>query len=151
MFRRRIGCALVVSAALAAGCGSATSPTPALNVTGTWSGRLGEQQSGSALRVTWIAAQTGSAVSGPATFVKPALNVPATGTMSGTLSGGQLSLTFSVPAGAVPVYLSCTITANGSAAATSQTISGNLQTTFTNCLGSGLETPDSTQFTLSRQ
>jgi hypothetical protein len=152
MLGRHVGrVLLVVIAALAGACGSATSPTPALNLTGTWSGRLGEQQSGSALRITWTATQTGMTVSGPATFVKPSLNVPATGTMSGTLLGSQLTLTYSVPAGAVPVYLSCTIAATGSATASAQTISGNLQTTFTNCLGSGLETPDSTQFTLTKQ
>jgi hypothetical protein len=61
-----------------------------------------------------------------------------------------VTLTYSVPAGAVPVYLSCTIAATGSATATAQTISGNLQTTFTNCLGSDLETPDSPQLTLTR-
>jgi hypothetical protein len=142
---------VVIAAALASSCGGSTSPSPALNLSGTWSGRLGEQQSGSALRVTWTATQTGMTVSGPATFVKPSLNVPATGTMIGTLSGSQLTLTYSVPAGAVPVYLSCTVAANGSATASSDTISGNLQTTFTNCLGSGLETPDSPQLNLTRQ
>ena len=138
---------------LAAGaCGGSMSPAPSpLNLTGTWTGMLGQAQSGSALRVTWTATQNGEAVSGPATFVKASLNVPATGLMSGTLSGSQLTLTYSVPTGAVPVFLSCTVTGSGSATATSQTISGALQTTFTNCLGSGLEAPDSPQLTLSRQ
>jgi hypothetical protein len=112
---------------------------------------LGQPQSGSALRVTWTANQTGATVSGTATLVKPALNVPAVGTMSGTLVGSQLTLTYSVPAGGVPVYLSCTIAGSGSATASSQTISGSLQTTFTNCLGSGLETPESGQLTLIKQ
>jgi hypothetical protein len=112
---------------------------------------LGAPQSGSALRVTWTVSQTGSAVTGPATVIKPALNVPATGTMNGTLVGSQLTLTYSVPAGSVPVYLSCMITASGSATASSQTISGNLQAMFTNCLGSGLEAPDSAQLLLTKQ
>jgi len=112
---------------------------------------LGQPQSGSALRMTWTASQTGATVSGPATLVKPALNVPAVGTMTGTLVSSQLMLTYSVPAGGVPVYLSCTIAGSGSATASSQTISGSLQTTFTNCLGSGLDTPESAQLTLTRQ
>jgi hypothetical protein len=112
---------------------------------------LGQPQSGSALRMTWTVAQSGAGVSGPATLVKPSSNVPAAGTMIGTLTGGQLTLAYTVPAGAVPVYLSCTIAGNGSATASSQTISGTLQTTFTNCLGSGLETPESAQFTLTKQ
>jgi hypothetical protein len=147
---RTIGFIAVV-AVVAGACRGSTSPSPPLDLGGTWSGMLGQSQSGSALRVTWTASQTGATVSGPATLVKPALNVPATGTMSGTLVGSQLTLTYSVPSGGVPVYLSCTITGSGSATASNQTISGTLQTTFTNCLGSGLETPDSAQLTLTRQ
>jgi hypothetical protein len=140
------------AAALAAGCGGSTSPSPAPlpDLTGVWSGRIGQAQSGAALRLTWTAVQTGATVSGPATLVKPSSNVPATGTMSGTLSGTQLTLSYSVPAGAVPVYLGCTIVGTGTAVASSQTIAGTLETTFTNCLGSGLETPDSAQLTLTR-
>jgi hypothetical protein len=141
---------LSLLAASAFSCHSEPSPSP-LNLTGTWSGRLGESGSGSALRVTWVATQAGTAVSGSATLVKPSLNVPATGTMTGTLSGNQLTLNYSVPAGAVPVYLSCTVAASGSAMATSQTISGTLETTFTFCLGSGLESPESAQLTLTKQ
>ena len=141
---------LSLLAASAFSCKSEMSPSP-LNLTGTWSGMLGQSGSGSALRVTWAATQTGMAVSGPATMVKPSLNVPAIGTMGGTLSGSQLTLNYSVPAGAVPVYLSCMVAGTGSAMATSQAISGNLETTFTFCLGSGLERPDSAQLTLTRQ
>ena len=142
---------IAVAVAIAGACRGSTSPSPPLDLTGAWSGMLGQPLSGSALRMTWSASQTGATVSGPATLVKPALNVPAAGTMTGTLVGNQLMLTYSVPAGGVPVYLSCTIAGSGSATASSQTISGSLQTTFTNCLGSGLETPESAQLTLTRQ
>jgi hypothetical protein len=140
---------LSLLAATALSCNGEMSPSP-LNLTGTWSGMLGQSGTGSALRVTWVATQAGASVTGPATLVKPSANVPATGTMAGTLSGSQLTLTYSVPAGAVPVYLSCMVTGGGSATATNQTISGNLETTFTFCLGSGLERPDSTQLTLAK-
>jgi hypothetical protein len=142
---------IAIAAAAAGACHGSTSPSPPLNLSGAWSGMLGQPLSGSALRVTWIVSQTGTTVSGPATLVKPVLNLPATGTMSGTLVGSQLTLTYSVPAGVVPVYLSCMITGSGSATASSQTISGSLQTTFTNCLGSGLESPESAQLALTKQ
>jgi hypothetical protein len=93
---------MAVAAALAGACRGSTSPSPPLDLGGAWSGMLGQPQSGSALRVTWTASQTGATVSGPATLVKPALNVPAAGTMSGTLVGSQLTLTYIVPAGGVP-------------------------------------------------
>jgi hypothetical protein len=136
---------------LACACGPSTSPSRLPDLSGTWVGMLGEPRSGSALRVTWVATQTGATVLGPATVLKAAANVPATGTMSGTLSGSGLTLTYSVPAGAVPVYLSCAVEGNGAATATAGTISGTLQTTFTSCLGSGLETPESPRLILEKQ
>ena len=77
----------------------------------------------------------------------------ATGTMSGALFSTQLSpLTYSVPAGAVPGYPNCTIDGTGSATVTAGVrITGTLQTTFSNCSGSGLATPDSAQLTLTKQ
>ena len=139
------------SALLSLSCGSSTSPSAMLNLSGAWSGMVGESRSGSALRMTWVVTQTGSIVSGAATLVKPATNIPATGTISGTLSGSQLTLTYSVPAGAVPVYLSCTISGNGTATATDRTIAGTLQLTMNACLGSGLETPESSELSLAKQ
>jgi len=107
--------------------------------------------SGSALRLTWTATHVNAVVSGPATVVKPSVNVPATGTMIGVVSGDQMTLTYTVPAGSVPVYLSCTIIGAGLTTVTSQSIAGTLQLTFTNCLGSGLETTDSPQLSLVKQ
>ena len=49
------------------------------------------------------------------------------------------------------MYLSCTIIGAGSTSVTSQSITGTLQLTFTNCLGSGLETTDSAQLSLAKQ
>ena len=143
---------VVMLACITTGCGgSASGPSSSLNLTGSWSGMVGQPQSGSALRLTWIATQSGTTVSGPATLVKPSTDVPATGTMAGTLTGSQLMLTYEVPAGSVPVYLSCTISGSGTATATAQSIMGALQLVFTNCLGSGLETTESPQFTLVKQ
>ena len=143
---------VVMFACITTGCGgSASGPSSSLNLTGSWSGMVGQPQSGSALRLTWIATQSGTTVSGPATVVKPSTDVPATGTMAGTLTGSRLTLTYEVPAGSVPVYLSCTISGSGIATATAQSMVGALQLVFTNCLGSGLETTESPQFTLAKQ
>jgi len=131
--------------------GSSNSPSPVLNLSGTWVGMVGQPMSGSALRLTWTATHNGAVVAGPATMVKPSVNVPATGTMTGVVSGDQMTLTYTVPAGGVPVYLSCTINGAGSATVASQSITGTLNLTFTNCLGSGLEATDSPQLSLLRQ
>ena len=57
-----------------------------INLAGTWSGLLGQSGSGTALKMTWSASQDGSSVSGPATLIKPAANIPGTGILSGTLT-----------------------------------------------------------------
>jgi hypothetical protein len=132
-------------------CGrSMTAPSPSLNLAGTWSGFLGQQGSGAALRITWSVNQNGNNLSGPATLIKPAANVPATGTLTGTLNGSQLSLTYVVQSGSVPGFPTCAIAGNGSATATTSSISGTLVATFTSCSGSGLEPTGSNQLSLTR-
>lgn len=132
-------------------CGGSTSPSSMpINLAGTWSGLLGQSGSGTALKMTWSASQDGSSVSGPATLIKPAANIPGTGILSGTLTGSQLSLTFAVPTGSVPGFAACSITGSGSATVTNSAISGSLAATFQSCSGSGLEPTGSTQLMLTR-
>ena len=52
---------------LVAGCGGMPAmPTEPVNLTGTWSGVIGQGSGGgNALRVTWTAAQNGMAATGP--------------------------------------------------------------------------------------
>lgn len=131
--------------------GSTTMPSAALNLSGTWSGLLGQSASGTALRVTWVATQSGNTISGSATLIKPAADVPATGPLVGTLAGTQLSLTYMVSTGGVPGFANCSISGSGSATATGSTISGSLAVTFTSCAGSGLEPTGSNQLMLTKQ
>jgi hypothetical protein len=145
---------LVVLIVPAAGCGgeSATSPVQA-DVTGTWTGLLGPSGSGSALRMTWAASQTGGSLAGPLTLVKPAANAPATGPLTGTISGSQLTLSYVVTAGSVTGFPDCGISGMGSGTLSGLTITGTLMLTFTSCSGasSGLEPPASSQFSLTKQ
>ena len=118
---------------LMAGCGDGgrTSTAPAIDATGTWTGILGAPGSGSALRMTWIANQSGSLAAGPMTLVKPVPNVPATGPLTGVVSGGQLLLTYNVSAGSVTGFPSCGISGSGSGTLSGSTITGTLLLTFT--------------------
>jgi hypothetical protein len=140
-----------VSLFIAACSGSSASPAPTPSVTGTWSGILGQPMSGSALRLTWQATQTGANVTGPATLLKPATNVPAVGIMEGTLAGNELSLRYTAQGGTVTGFPTCVISGTGSATLSQSTLTGTLTATFTSCFGTGLEPPDSTQLTLTRQ
>ena len=139
-----------------AGCGNdsdaMTSPEPA-DVTGTWTGLLGTQGSGSALRMTWVASQSAASFSGPLTLVKPAADVPATGPLTGTISGSQLSFSYVVAAGSVNGFPGCTISGAGSGTLSGSTITGSLTLAFTSCGGasSGLEPPTSNQLSLTKQ
>lgn len=138
-----------------AGCGSdrgPSSPTPT-DITGTWTGFFGTPGSGTALRVTWLASQSGSSVGGSMTLVKPMANVPATGPLSGTLSGSLLSLSYVVPAGSVNGYASCSISGNGTGTLSGSTITGTMSVTFTSCDGvnSGLAPPAASDLSLTKQ
>jgi hypothetical protein len=149
-------CAVAALIGAATGCGSdsgtVVSPEPA-DVTGVWTGLLGAPGSGSALRMTWVASQSGSSVSGPLTIVKPMSAVPATGPLTGTISGSQLSLSYAVAAGSVSGFPSCSISGTGTGTLSGSTIAGTLSLTFTSCGGasSGLEPPASNQLSLTKQ
>lgn len=142
---------LVLMSALGVACGqSSTAPSTPTNLTGSWAGLLGESRTGTSLRVTWSATQSGKTVSGPATLIKPNANFPANGTMSGTLSGSQLSLTYTAAAGTTPGFPSCSISGTGSATASGTSISGTLTITPQSCDGSGLERPSSNLLELTK-
>ena len=146
---------LVSLAVSALACGSTPpAPTPALNLSGTWSGVVGAGSGGgNALRVAWAASQGGTNVTGAATLsTSPALtNVTFSGTLSGTLTGSQLSLDFTSPPGSVPAFGGCAASGKGSAIVADGTMSGNLTVNFTACDGLGLQPPASSQLTFTRQ
>jgi hypothetical protein len=151
---RRANNGLIVLAALCTircGGGYSSSPAPTIVMSGTWSGIVGQAMSGAALRLTWQVMQTGGAVTGSASLVKPAVNVPANATLTGTLNGNQLALTFSAPAGSVQGFSSCAISGSGSATATNSTVTGTLDLTFTSCAGTGLEPTGNSQLSLTKQ
>ena len=129
------------------GIGPSTTPS----LTGTWSGMIGPPMSGTALRLTWQATQTGNNVTGPAILIKPANNVPVNGVLDGTLAGAELSLRYTAQGGTVTGFPTCVVSGTGSATLSGNSISGNLSTTFTSCAGTGLEPPATTQLSLTRQ
>jgi len=137
-------------AALSACGGSPSAPSERLDLTGTWSGFLGPQGSTSALRLTWVATQTGDVVSGIATLVKPAVNVQGRGAMTGILNGDRLVITYAVPPDSIPGFSRCEIAGLGNATATNNSISGGLALRFTSCDGTGLEPPASSEFGLTK-
>lgn len=132
-------------------CGdSPNMPSARLDLIGTWSGQLGQPASGTALRLTWVAAQSGNVVSGVATLVKPAVGVQARGTMTGVLDGDRLQLTYAVPPDSIQGFSTCEIAGAGSATATSRNITGILGLMFTSCAGTGLEPPGSNDLRLAK-
>ena len=117
-----------------------TSPTtigtpPTVNLTGTWTGLLGAQGTGTSLRATWTATQTNSAITGTIALSKPNANFEFNGTLSGTLSSNRLTLTFTVPRGNVPGIADCSMSGTGTADSTSTAIAGALSITYNSCQG----------------
>ena len=132
-------------------CGnSSTAPSPPVDLTGTWSGQLGEPGSTWALRLTWIATHTGNVVSGVATLVKPAFNVQARGVMTGILNGDRLLLTYAVPPDSIQGFFTCEIAGFGNATATNNSMTGAIALMFRSCAGTGLEPPGSNDLRLTK-
>lgn len=100
-----------------------------------------------------MANQSGKNVSGPAAVsTSPAVtNVAFSGTLTGTLAGSQLSLTYTSPPGSVAGFGNCFASGNGSAVVSGGTMSGDLNVSFTSCEGLGLQAPANSQLTLTRQ
>jgi hypothetical protein len=132
-------------------CGnSSPAPSAPLDLTGTWSGQLGQPGSMSALRLTWVATQTGNIVSGVATLVKPAFNVQARGAMTGIINGDRFLLTYAVPPDSIQGFFTCEIAGVGNATATNNSITGALPLMFRSCVGTGLEPPESNDLKLTK-
>jgi len=132
-------------------CGnSSTAPSAPLDLTGTWSGQLGQPGSSSALRLTWVATHTGNVVSGVATLVKPAVNVQARGGMTGILNGDRLLLTYAVPPDSIQGFFTCEIAGLGNATASNNSITGAIALMFRSCAGTGLEPPGSNDLRLTK-
>jgi hypothetical protein len=132
-------------------CGnSSTAPSAPLDLTGTWSGQLGQPGSTSELRLTWVATHTGNVVSGIATMVRPAFNVQARGVMTGIFNGDRLFVTYAVPPDSIQGFPTCEFAGLGNATATNNSITGTLSLTFRSCAGTGLEPPGSNALSLTK-
>jgi hypothetical protein len=132
-------------------CGnSSTAPSAPSDLTGTWSGQLGQPGSSSALRLTWVATHTGNIVSGVATLVNPAVNVQGRGAMTGILNGDRLFLTYFIPPDSIQGFFTCEITGFGNATATNTSMTGAMALMSTSCAGTGLEPPGSNDLRLTK-
>jgi hypothetical protein len=147
---RSIVVVLAAAVMLGACANSSTEPSAPLELTGTWSGQLGQPGSASALRLTWEATQTGNVVAGVATMVKPAVNVQGRGVMTGILDGNRLIITYAIPPDSIPGFARCEIAGLGSGTATNSTITGALPLMFRSCDGTGLEPPGSNELRLTK-
>ena len=129
--------------------GAAMMPSAPVNVSGTWSGILGQGSGGGrALRVTWTATQDGSTVSGPASVLTspPVTDVTFSGILTGSISGNQMSLTLT----AHPLPGSdCLLSGTGAATVATGTLAGSLDVRFTSC--GVLEPPSNDQLVLAKQ
>lgn len=138
---------------LVAGCGgTAAMPTEPVNLTGTWSGTIGQGSgAGRALRVTWTATQDGNTATGPVSVLTspPVTDVTFSGVMTGTISGTQVSLTLtSQPLPGSDCSLTGTGTANGGTG--SANIAGTLDVRFSPSCGA-LEPPANNGIVLAKQ
>jgi hypothetical protein len=134
--RRCIG-GLALVAICSTGCSRSNTPSPVLNLAGTWSGTLfhpGGGTGGTPMQMTWVASQKAAIVTGTHTLMHPSGAV-LSGTLTGSVTGSMLALTETVPAGNVPGFPNCSFTAASTLPVTANSIAGNLTTTFRSCDG----------------
>ena len=143
--------ALVLGINFSCGC-TPSRPSPPSNLTGTWSGTLGEANLPTSVRLVWNANQSGSDVIGPVTISGTVNALTFPGTLAAMLDLQRLSLTYTVPAGSVPGFANCRITGTGTAGATNTTITGTITMTATSCEGfTGHPTTGSHPISLTKQ
>jgi hypothetical protein len=130
---------LFVSTLACGGTNTGPSEPPPLNLAGTWSGTLRQpgSQGGTGITVIWVASQTGNRVSGPETVSEPR-RPTYMGTLAGTISGTELTLTETVPQGNIPGFPLCSISGTGPFTASSNAISGTITAAFRSCEGFNL-------------
>ena len=123
--------ALVVTAIA---CGSSPTAPSTLNLTGTWIGVGRDAQGAETFR--WVVTQTGDRISGQAILdpVDPrdgscgSCHKRTNGTLSGTLSGGALTLALDFPAGGADITSLCGITMRAS---TTDVATGRIAASYT--------------------
>ena len=149
------GIILALLTLIAPGCGGQSmTPSTTIDLSGTWSGVVGAGSGGGrALRVTWSATQTGTTISGPATLTtSPAVSdLTFAGTLSGTVTRAQLSVRYVSNAGTIAGLPDCSVSGQGTGAATPTSISGQLDVAFASCDALGMQAPTTDQFTLTKQ
>lgn len=131
------------------GGGSPTAPTTSFNLAGLWTGTVGEEGESDPAQVTWTASHNGNSATGPLTitFTDTDNGIPYTfrGMLAGTISGSQLALTVSLPAGTFPEVPGCSMAGSGTTTASNTTISADITVTFSPaCLGTIADSPTDT-------
>ena len=145
---------MLVLAMTMAACGhgsTAPSPPPSASAAGIWLGTLGVgSQEGQPLAILWDASETGTTVSGTATFYAGPLStdqVKFVGALSGTRNGDQLSLTYTATQGTV-LAGSCALTGIGTATLNDGTLTGTLSVDVGSC---DFQPPTSMELLLIKQ
>ena len=142
----------LVSALVTAGCGdSDMSPSePPADLSGQWTGQIGTAMSGTALRLSWTATQSGNTASGPANVLKPTVGAELPGNLTATVNGNQASLSVSAAAGSVRTLPACTASGTGSGTFGGNSVFGTFSLTATGCSSIGIESATGAALLMTR-
>lgn len=126
-------------------------PAPSLSLAGNWSGNIVPIDSTGAEPAAWVATQTGTSVTGPITITSQRTG-NYTATLSGTLSGSSLSVTWSL-SGRPGAPAGCTETGTGTGSnVTANAITVQIQRTYSAACASAVPslTPSPDRLTLTK-
>jgi hypothetical protein len=136
---RRLTVVVITAALFCAGCSSSgttapPSPSPSIDLTGTWRGNFA--LAGVSAEMAWTLTQTGSAVSGPILVRLPNGVVLLNGFLTGTLTGSTLPYLISVGPGGIPSQPACVGQLGGTMTAAigpTSTLTGSYAVTSATC------------------
>lgn len=115
--RRALTIAALLFAAACSEKSTPSTPSPAVNLNGTWSGDL--TVLGMQARMIWTLTQNDATnVTGPITLGLPSGTVLLNGFLTGTLAGSQLAYTIAVGPGGIPTQPTCAGQIGGTMTAT---------------------------------
>ena len=129
-----------------------------MSLAGNWSGTMSESSADpDPDRLSWTAAQTGASLSGTAILTMTGETPKVVnGTMTGAVTGSQVSLTFTLPAGSLVQFgvpAGCSVAGTATATPTATSISATMTRTFSSaCIGVIVSSAtDTVQLSLTKQ
>lgn len=111
-----------------------TTPGPAIDLTGTWSGNASDSSGPATMK--WVLTQIGTDVLGTMTASTPSGAIVFNGAFGGTVLGLSFTFNIDIPRGGIPALPLCSATVTGSSSSVTTTLIQGIYAGSNSCTGS---------------